>query len=666
MTAQGTHAETVIWEATDAEKASSRLVAFLEWVGVHRGIQLSTWREALAWSTTDVSGFWDALREFFDVVGTGFDSAGFPGRALAEERMPGAVWYPGASVNFAANALRHVTDPAIADTTVIVRLEEDGSTSELSWRELGERVGAFAASLRDLGVASGDRVVAVLPNVPEAIIGLLAAASLGATWCICSPDLAARAAIDRLAQLEPTVLIGCLGYQFNGKWFDRTEHLGEVEAGIPTLRYTIVVTAEDALGRLRFADLVSTPAPLEFAPTPFDHPLWVLFTSGTTGKPKGIVHGHGGMTLEFLKMFGLQFDMRVGDRYYVAANTSWMVWNTVIGNLMAGASVVTYAGSPTYPRFDRQFEIIATTGCTMLATGAAYLRLVQGSGLKPGVDWDLGRLRKVMSTGSTLPDSTYQWFHDSVSTTTHLCDTSGGTDICSAFVGPNILEPVRLGRIQGALLGVALEVRDEDGRPVIDEVGELVITRPMPSMPLSFWGDADGSLYRAAYFEQFPGVWTHGDWVLEGANGTIEVLGRSDATLNRDGVRLGSSDIYGALQALPQIHESLVLGIELGQGDYYLPLFVVLADGVVLDDELRELIVTTIRSHASARHVPDEILVAPEIPITHAGKKIEIPIKKLFAGADPSKVDRGALANPGALDWFVDAAARFRAGRGLA
>jgi len=657
----GEHATTVIWRATEDEKAASRFVEFLAWVEQHRGIRLTTYREALEWSTHDVSGFWDALREFFDVVGTGFDSP-----ALAEERMPGAVWYPGASVNFAANALRHVTNPAVADDTVIVHLEEDGTSTELSWRQLGEKVAAFAASLRGLGVGRGDRVVAVLPNVPEAIIGLLASAIIGAVWCICSPDLAAKAAVDRLAQLEPTVLIGSLGYNFNGTWFDRRDHLAEVERGILTLEHTIVVTDDDDTpGRLRFADLVDVPAPARFEAVPFDHPLWVLFTSGTTGKPKGIVHGHGGMTLESLKMFGLHFDMRIGDRYYVAANTSWMVWNTVIGNLMAGASVVTYAGSPVFPGFDRQFEIVEATGATMLATGAAYLRLVQGSGLRPGVDRDLSKLRIVMSTGSTLPDSTYEWFHDSVGERSHLCDTSGGTDICSAFVGPNILEPVRLGRIQGALLGVAIEVRAEDGTPVIDEVGELVITRPMPSMPLRFWGDQDGSLYRAAYFEQFPGVWTHGDWVLEGADGTFEVLGRSDATLNRAGVRLGSSEIYGALATIPQVRDSLVLGIDLPGGDYYLPLFVVLADGVELDDALRATIVAAIRAQASARHVPDEILVAPAIPVTHAGKKIEIPIKRLFSGVDASKVDRGALANPDALDWFVDEAVRFRASRGL-
>jgi len=345
-------------------------------------------------------------------------------------------------------------------------------------------------------------------------------------------------------------------------------------------------------------------------------------------------------------MFGLHFDMGPGDRYYVAANTSWMVWNTVLGNLVVGSSVVTYAGSPFYPGPDRQFTIVAETGVSMMATGAAYLRLVQSSGLVPRETLDFAKLRTIMSTGSTLPDATYQWVHDAVRAETHLCDTSGGTDICSAFVGPNPFEPVRLGRIQGALLGVAVEVRDEEGNRVFDEVGEMVITRPMPSMPLRFWGDPDGGLYRAAYFEQFPGVWTHGDWMLEGRDGTV-------------------AEIYGALQSLPAITDSLVLGIELPQGDYYLPLYVVIADSAALDDELRSAIVSAIRTQASARHVPDEIIAVPAIPLTHAGKKIEIPVKRLFTGVDPSKVDRGALANPDALDWFVTEAQRFRRSRGL-
>jgi acetoacetyl-CoA synthetase len=364
-------------------------------------------------------------------------------------------------------------------------------------------------------------------------------------------------------------------------------------------------------------------------------------------------------------MFGLHFGMRPGDRYYVAANTSWMVWNTILGNLAVGASFVTYAGSPVYPSVDRQFEIIAATGVSMMATGAAYLQLVSGAGLEPGRAHNLETLRVIMSTGSTLPDATCQWVHDSVNERTHLCDTSGGTDVCSAFVGPNPLEPVLLGRIQGALLGVAAEVRGEDGSAVTDTVGELVITRPMPSMPVRFWDDADGARYHAAYFERFPGVWAHGDWAIEAANGTFEILGRSDATLNRSGVRLGSAEIYGALQGLPGVRDSLVLGIELPQGEYYLPLFIVLADGAVLDDALRASIVAAIRQEASARHVPDEILVAPAIPVTHAGKKIEIPLKRLFMGEDPAKLDRGAVANPEGVDWFIAESQRFRRARGL-
>jgi acetoacetyl-CoA synthetase len=657
----GTHGETVMWEPSRAEAASSRLRQFMDRVQVTRGVQLETYRDALRWSIDSLPDFWDSLRDFFDVLGDGFD-----GPVLAAEHMPGTRWYPKARLNYAENILRHALDPALRKATAILHVEEDGSSTALSWSELARRVAGFARSLQSLGVTSGDRVVAVLPNIPEAIIGLLASASIGAIWCICSPDLAAKATLDRLAQLEPVVLIGSNGYAFNGTWFDRTEHFAAVRAGLPTVQHTIVVGAAEADDTsLGFAELsVATSMPT-FERVPFDHPLWVLFTSGTSGTPKGIVHGHGGMTLESLKMFGLQFDMRPTDRYYVAANTSWMVWNSVLGNLVVGASVVTYAGSPVYPSADRQFAIVAETGATMMGTGAAYLQLVQRAGLLPRTTHHLEGLRTMMSTGSTLPDVTYEWVRDSVNPRTHLCDTSGGTDICSAFVGSNPLEPVRLGRIQGPLLGVAVEVRDEIGNAVIGQVGELVITKPMPSMPIRFWGDPDGSRYHAAYFEQFPGVWTHGDWALEAADGTFEILGRSDATLNRAGVRLGSAEIYGALQGVSGVRDALVLGIELPQGEYYLPLFVVLAEGAELDESLRTDIVAAIRRNVSARHVPDEILAAPRIPATHAGKKVEIPVKRLFMGADPTTLDRGAIANPEALDWFIAEATRFRRRRGL-
>lgn len=643
----------VLW-TPGPDAACGPMGRFLAAAAAERGIALPDYRAALEWSTAEPGHFWDALRRWFDVLGD------WEGPALGADRMPGAAWFPQARLNYAENLLRHADGP-LASRTAVVDLDEDGGRREIGWRELSDRVASLAASLRRLGVGVGDRVAAVLPNVPEAIIGLLATASIGATWCICSPDLSAPATLARLRPLEPTVLIGSLGYRFGGRWFDRRAHLDTVLAGLPSVVHAIEVGAEPT--RIPFGDLVVGPAEHDVVRVPFDHPLWVLSTSGTTGAPKGIVHGHGGMVLEGLKFLGLHFELTPQDRYYVAANTSWMVWNTLVGALLTGASIVTCAGSPTFPRVDRQLAVVAGERVTMFGTGAAYLATVHAAGLHPADDHDLAALRTVMSTGSTLADATSLWLHEAVRPGVRLADSSGGTDICSAFVGGNPLEPVRLGRMQGAQLGVALEVLDEDGRPVRDAVGELVVTRPMPAMPVGFWADPDGSRYRAAYFEQFPGVWTHGDWITMGADGTCAVLGRSDATLNRSGVRLGSAEIYGALQAVPGIRDSLVIGVDLHAGGYWLPLFVVLDEGVDLDDALRARITAAIRAHASARHLPDEIVVVPAIPVTHAGKKVEVPVKKLFTGADPAGVDRGALANPDALDWFVARARQFRTDR---
>jgi acetoacetyl-CoA synthetase len=656
----------VTWQPTSEQRQQTRIWDFLSWVEATRSVHLADYRELWRWSVDDLSGFWDAVREYFDVVGEGFD-----GPALTEERMPGAVWYPGARLNFAENVLRYADSPGFCDTTAVLTIREDDSTSELTWHELRDRVASLAGRLRGLGVEPGDRVAAVLPNLPEAIIGLLATASIGAIWSINSPDLSATATLERLRQLEPTVLIGVDGYRFNGKDIDRVDYLAEVEAGLPFLAHTILVrnpdrahsatTSENArAGRLDFSALVTDTVEPRYERVPFDHPLWVLFSSGTTGAPKGIVHGHGGITLEALKGTALNQNMGAGNRYYVAANTSWMVWNTLVNNLMSGASVVTYSGSPLFGSPDRQFDIIARTGTTMFATGAAYLSLVEKSGLEPGRTHDLSALASVMSTGSPLPGSTWRWVHDHVKHDVHLGSDSGGTDICSGFIGSNPLEPVHVGEIQGPLLGVAVEAWSESGRRVVGEVGEMVITRPMPSMPVFFWGDDDGSRYLGSYFEKFPGIWAQGDWITETMDGAFVVHGRSDATLNRAGVRLGSADIYAALQHIPDVRESLVIGLEQPDGAYYMPLFVVLADGCQLSEELEKRIRATIRDLASARHVPDDVILAPAIPVTHAQKKIEVPLKKLFSGHSPdTAINRGSLANPESIDWFVDRAERY-------
>lgn len=655
----------VTWQPTPGQAHDSRLGDFMRWVEARHEVSLKDYGDIWKWSVTELSDFWGAVREYFGLLGEGFE-----GPALAGERMPGASWYPKARLNFAENVLRHAKDPQLRDVAAILELDEDDSRREITWSQLAGRVGALAGHLRGLGVKPGDRVAAVLPNIPEAIIGLLAAASIGATWTINSPDLSAQATLDRLAQLEPTVLIGADGYRFNGKEFDRREHFAQVLAGLPSVKHSILARklhpqgpaeGTDA-GHLDFAKLTRTALEPEYLRVPFGHPLWILFSSGTTGAPKGIIHGHGGMALEASKGCGLNQDMGPGDLYYVAANTSWMVWNTLVNNLMVGSSVITYAGSPTHGRPDRQFQILAGTGATMFATGAAYLALAQKADTHPGRDWDLSSLRAILSTGSPLPETTWQWVHEAVKADVHLGSDTGGTDICSGFIGSNPLDPVYLGYLQGPLLGVAVQAWNEEGVPVVGEVGELVVTRPMPSMPVAFWNDADGSRYRNSYFEKFPGAWTQGDWITESDWGGFVVHGRSDATLNRAGVRLGSADIYAAVQRVPDVADSLVIGVEEADGGYFMPLFVVLREGAALDAELSERIGKAIRSATSARHVPDTLIQAPALPVTHAGKKIEIPIKRLFLGHAPEDViNPGSLANPESLAWFIDQASGYRA-----
>jgi acetoacetyl-CoA synthetase len=643
----------IAWSPTRESIEASRLWAFREWVREHRGLAFDDYPSMWNWSVTDPSAFWGSVREHFAMVGEGFD-----GPALAVERMPGAVWYPNARVNYAENVLRYAAERP--DDVAVVRVEEDSTTLDWTWRELADRVAALQLRLQALGVEVGDRVVAVLPNVPEAIVALLATAGLGAIWSVSSPDLAVGATLDRFRPLDPKVLLGVTGHQFKGEWRDTRPALAEVAEGLPTATPILIDEPDQA-------DAGSVGRAPQFVRLPFAHPLWVLFSSGTTGPPKGIVHGHGGMMLEAFKGIGLHYGMGPGKRYFTAANTSWMVWNTLGNTLLTGASVVTYAGSPTRPRVDRQFEVVAVSKATMLSTGAAYLGMLERSGLRPGDDWDLSLLEEIMSTGSVLAPSTWRWVHDAVKADVHLHSDSGGTDICSGFIGGNPWQPAIVGESQGPTLGHAIDVRREDGTTAnVGEVGDLVITRPLPSMPVAFWNDPDGELYRAAYFEKDPSVWTHGDWIRRTPSGGVVVEGRSDATLNRDGVRLGSADIYAALQEVPEVRNAVVLGIEIPGGRYWMPLFVELADGVVLDAELAASISARIRGRASARHVPDDIEAVPGIPMTHAGKRIEIPLKKLFLGRPAeSVVNRGALANPETVDWFIERAARFLAENGM-
>ncbi|PPJ17224.1 acetoacetate--CoA ligase [Nocardia nova] len=642
------------WEPEAGDLETARVADFARFVGARTGREFDDYHSLWKWSITDLPGFWGALWEYFELGGA-------PATVLASTEMPGAQWFPGQLLNYVDQIARH----ARTDRPAIVYAGEQGGLTEISWAELLGRTASFAATLRELGVGLGDRVVGYLPNIPEAVIAFLGAASIGAVWSACGQDYSAKAALDRLGQLEPAVLVTADGYHFGGKTHDKRDDIAALRAGLPTVRATVVVprlggAVPDALDW----NAVAPPegAELSTESVGFAHPLWILFSSGTTGLPKGIVHGHGGVLLEHLKAAALQSDIGRGDVFFWYTSPSWMMWNFQVAGLLVGATIVCYDGSPTYPHADSLFDLAARTGTTVLGTSPGYVLACIKAGVVPRRDHDLSALRTIGITGSSLPPSSALWLRDNVGERVQVNSISGGTDVVSAFIGGVRTVPVWPGELSVPFLGAAVDAWDESGRPVRGEVGELVITAPMPSMPVSFWNDPDGTRYRAAYFEMFPGVWRHGDWITVTDHGSIVVHGRSDSTLNRHGIRMGSADIYQAVEQLPEIAEALVIGAEQPDGGYWMPLFVTLAPGAELTDELKQRINATIRAEVSPRHVPDEIIAAPGIPHTRTGKKLEVPIKKLFQGADPDRVvERSAVDNADLLTWYAEVPARKRA-----
>jgi acetoacetyl-CoA synthetase len=526
----------------------------------------------------------------------------------------------------------------------------------------------IAAGLRDLGVARGDRVVAYLPNIPETVAAFLACASIGATWSSCSPDFGAKSVVDRFAQIEPKVLLTVDGYRYNGRDYDRMETVASLERAMPTLARTVVLPYLkdrpdlDRLERpLPWGELLSSGAgaSLEFEQLPFDHPLWVLYSSGTTGLPKAIVHGQGGILLEHLKKLNLHVDAQAGDRLFWFTTTGWMMWNFLVGGLLTEASILLYDGSPGHPDMGALWDFAAAAGMTCFGTSASYIAACMKAGVEPGAGRDLGALRSVGSTGSPLSPEGFEWIYDHLGRDTWLFSTSGGTDVCTAFVGGCPLLPVHRGELQARSLGAKVEAFDEEGRPLTDEVGELVITEPMPSMPMYFWNDPDGARLRESYFEMYPGVWRHGDWIKVTARGTAVIYGRSDSTINRGGVRMGTSEIYGAVLGVPDVVDALVVDVQ-RDGEAWMPLFVVLREGVSLDDDLRSEIARRIREDCSPRHVPNEIFEVGEVPRTLSGKVLEVPVKKILTGTPADRAaSRDSLQNPRALDFFVELAGRF-------
>lgn len=628
---------------------------YINWLFVKKGLYLRDYNDLWDWSVTDLEDFWESIYQFFEV-----HSHDLYQQVIyrpSDRDMIGTQWFIGATVNYAEHIFRHKTTQRPA---LLVASERQPLTA-VSWAALERQVSALATWLRQQGVGLGDRVVAVLPNGLEAVVAFLATNAVGAVWSSCSPDFGTASITDRFQQIEPKILIAADGYTYNGKPVDKTEAMRALRLSLPTLKRTLWLPYLDASSRLERAvlwdDMLKTPAPdgLTFTPIPFNDPLWVLYSSGTTGKPKAITHSVGGCLLEHLKALALHQDVRPGERYFWYSTTGWMMWNFALGSMLVGATLVVYDGAAGYPDLQALWKLADEARVHHFGGGAAFYLACLRAGLKPAQLFRLTNLRSIGSTGSPLPPEGFRWIYDSVKPGVWLISFSGGTDVCSGFVGGNPLLPVYEGEIQCRLLGCKVDAFDEQGRPVRDELGEMVILEPMPSMPIYFWNDTDNARYRSSYFDDYPGVWRHGDFIRITPRNGVVIYGRSDATLNRDGVRIGTSEIYSAVESLPQIADSLVVGLERPGGQYFMPLFVVLREGAELTDELVKTIRQTLRTQFSPRHVPDAIYAIREVPYTISGKKLEMPVKKILAGTDASLVaSKDTLRNPAALDQFTD------------
>jgi acetoacetyl-CoA synthetase len=649
----------LLWEPSAESVERSAMTRYMRWLATERGRAFDDYQALWEWSVRELEEFWASIWDFFEVRASAPYS-----RVLADRAMPGASWFEGARLNFA----EHVFRDKPADRVAVLHASELRGLDELRWGELRARVARTAAGLRALGVEQGDRVVAYMPNIPETLIAFLATASIGATWSSCSPDFGAASVVDRFAQIEPKVLFCVDGYRYNGRDFDRIDTVANLQREMPTLGRTVVVPylspAPDLsplAPAIRWDELLATEAApeLSFEQVPADHPLWVLYSSGTTGLPKAIVQGHAGILLEHLKKLNLHLDAQEGDRVFWFTTTGWMMWNFLVGALLTPASIVLYDGSPGHPDLGVLWDLAERASITCFGTSASYIAACMKDGVEPGTGRDLGRLRSIGSTGSPLSPEGFDWVYEHIGRDTWLFSTSGGTDVCTAFVGGVPLLPVYRGELQGRALGAGVQAFDEGGNSVVDQVGELVITEPMPSMPLFLWGDDDGSRYRASYFERYPGAWCHGDWIEITSRGTAVIYGRSDSTINRQGIRMGTSEIYRAVQGLTAVVDALVVDVPRPGTEGWMALFVVLAPETALDGELEADIKRRIRDQCSPRHVPDDVFQVTEVPRTLSGKVLEVPVKRILMGTPADQAaSRDSLANPASLDYFVELAGK--------
>ncbi|WP_077213454.1 acetoacetate--CoA ligase [Bacillus dakarensis] len=646
---------TLLWEPSEEYKNTSNLVKYMKWLERNRNLKFEDYEKLWDWSVSDIEGFWESLWGFFDVK----SNAPYL-QVLSQRKMPGAKWFEGSTINYTEYLFRKKR----GDVPAILSKSETRSLQTITWKSLEEQVAAFASALRAAGVTKGDRVVAYLPNIPEAVIAFLASASIGAIWSSCSPDFGSATVIDRFKQIQPKVLIAVDGYRYGGKDFDRLATVSDIVAAIPSLERSIMLPylqltpdVNKIKDYVLWDDFIKDHqgAALQFEQVSFDHPLWVLYSSGTTGLPKPIVQGQGGILLEHLKQCSLHINLKDDDRFFWFTTTGWMMWNLLVGGLLTGSAILLYDGNPGYPNLSSLWKFAEETGMTVFGTSASFLLSCMNNKIIPKKEANLEKLKSVGSTGSPLPPEGFLWVYENVKEDLWLASVSGGTDLCSAFVGGSPLLPVHAGEIQCRSLGAKVESFDEAGKALINEVGELVVTEPMPSMPVFFWNDEKGERYYNSYFDVYPGVWRHGDWIKITETGSCQIYGRSDSTINRGGIRIGTSEIYRAVERVVGVADSLVIDLSNEKGKAYMPLFVVLDESKTLNDSLRSKIKDNIRTSCSPRHVPDDILHIREVPRTLNGKKLEVPIKKILMGHPlENAINKGSISNPNSLDFFVE------------